>query len=199
LLPDSNKFPNFKDIPSVKVTLSPGDVLYLPPYWFHRVIAEDVSISVSVWCDSEEVQMYYDYIQKQPLPFEDSWTKEQFAVSLQIFGKMLIDSIFQKEGSYIKFVNEFLLEQRYTPLFNKIQQSHVCNSKEPLWEQFRESLSIDKFQKQATITAGLFHQIYKFSNETIIRDITLAQYIELVTENFLGVDWVIHFLQVCFN
>jgi len=58
--PDIKLFPEFKNIPAIQVTLSPGDVLYLPPFWYHRVIAEDMSISVSVWTDSEEAHVYYD-------------------------------------------------------------------------------------------------------------------------------------------
>jgi ribosomal protein L16 Arg81 hydroxylase len=34
--------------------LSPGDVLYIPPFWFHRVMAtSDDSISVNMWSTSK--------------------------------------------------------------------------------------------------------------------------------------------------
>jgi hypoxia-inducible factor 1-alpha inhibitor (HIF hydroxylase) len=37
-----------------EATLSPGEVLYLPPYWLHRVEAVGTSISVNVWSSSLE-------------------------------------------------------------------------------------------------------------------------------------------------
>lgn len=36
------------------VVLNPGDVLYLPPLWFHYVEALDTSVSVNVWTDTEQ-------------------------------------------------------------------------------------------------------------------------------------------------
>lgn len=38
---------------AVVVDLGPGDVLYLPPFWFHRVTALTTSISVNVWSDAD--------------------------------------------------------------------------------------------------------------------------------------------------
>lgn len=40
-------------IPFYEVTLAPGDLLYLPPLWFHHVTALEDSISVNVWSESK--------------------------------------------------------------------------------------------------------------------------------------------------
>jgi len=47
--PDFERFPKFKNAKSVETLLNPGDVLFLPPYWFHHVIAVDFSTSVNFW------------------------------------------------------------------------------------------------------------------------------------------------------
>lgn len=36
-------------IPSIALTLGPGDLLYLPGYWFHHVEAVDASVSQNYW------------------------------------------------------------------------------------------------------------------------------------------------------
>ena len=41
--------------PSFVIDLNPGDVLYIPPYWAHRVTSLTPSISVNVWSPGEEL------------------------------------------------------------------------------------------------------------------------------------------------
>jgi hypothetical protein len=42
-------------IPSYFIDLEPGDLLYLPPYWAHRVTSLTPSIAVNVWSPGEEL------------------------------------------------------------------------------------------------------------------------------------------------
>jgi hypothetical protein len=65
--PDTAQFPLLFEPPSSEppghlqardVVLAPGDVLYLPPYWFHYVTALDTSISLSLWLDAEELTWF---------------------------------------------------------------------------------------------------------------------------------------------
>ena len=77
---------------AVQVELSPGDVLYIPPFWFHYVEAVDASVSVcvvlhrgadvspsqstmlhhrpqlNVWSESAEQQLV-TALEDAPLPF----------------------------------------------------------------------------------------------------------------------------------
>lgn len=46
---DSNQFPNFKHATCKECILEPGDVLYIPPKYWHYVRSLDVSFSVSFW------------------------------------------------------------------------------------------------------------------------------------------------------
>jgi len=51
--------------------LQKGDVLYIPPFYFHHVINEDAGISVNVWTDSEAkeaIQNVFKLVLKLP-PF----------------------------------------------------------------------------------------------------------------------------------
>jgi hypothetical protein len=56
-----SRFPNFLGnensglLQGYEVTLNPGEMLYVPPGWFHAVWAKSVSISLSLWQSDEEI------------------------------------------------------------------------------------------------------------------------------------------------
>jgi hypothetical protein len=47
--PDFESFPNFPWQEKREVTLEAGEILYLPPFWWHHVKAVDENISLSFW------------------------------------------------------------------------------------------------------------------------------------------------------
>ncbi|XP_075229715.1 lysine-specific demethylase 8-like isoform X2 [Lycorma delicatula] len=47
--PDYNKFSGYKDTPALETILNPGEMLYIPPTWWHHVRSLDISFSVSFW------------------------------------------------------------------------------------------------------------------------------------------------------
>eukprot|EP00884_Botryococcus_braunii_P020764 jgi/Botrbrau1/7371/Bobra.0316s0015.3 len=47
--PDLSRFPGFADLPFVDVCLKPGEMLYIPPLWWHFVKSLSISFSVSFW------------------------------------------------------------------------------------------------------------------------------------------------------
>lgn len=53
-LEDAKEFPLSSQLEVYEVTLEPGDLLYMPPLWFHYVQSLSVSISVNVWTDSKQ-------------------------------------------------------------------------------------------------------------------------------------------------
>src|SRR4051812_3904301 len=48
--PDADTHPRFLDVPRWQAELGPGDLLYLPAFWWHHVRSLDVSVSVNFWC-----------------------------------------------------------------------------------------------------------------------------------------------------
>ena len=56
----------------VDIELGPGQVLYVPPYWFHEVTALDDSISLNVWSPSRTFVLSEQAF-TAPLPFEAEW------------------------------------------------------------------------------------------------------------------------------
>ncbi|WP_179415714.1 cupin-like domain-containing protein [Mucilaginibacter sp. E4BP6] len=46
---DHEKYPLFREAKKYELILLPGDLLYLPAYWWHQVASLDVSLSVNFW------------------------------------------------------------------------------------------------------------------------------------------------------
>lgn len=78
-------FANFDhNITGYQADLSPGDVLYIPPFWFHRVMAtSDDSISVNMWSTSKEEDVYNELEYRTPVPFESDWSDAQLRIALR--------------------------------------------------------------------------------------------------------------------
>ena len=79
----------------LQVTLGPGEMLYLPPYWFHMVVSETSAISVNVWSESKEGNVR-QLMEKVPLPFDETWTKKDNIVALEIFIELLLHRVGRK-------------------------------------------------------------------------------------------------------
>ncbi len=47
--PDPAKFPGFDGLPFLDTMLSEGQMLYIPPNWWHYVRSVSISFSVSFW------------------------------------------------------------------------------------------------------------------------------------------------------
>ena len=47
--PDLKQFPLFRRAPFLEFELTPGDMLYIPPKWWHWITSLSVSFSVSFW------------------------------------------------------------------------------------------------------------------------------------------------------
>jgi hypothetical protein len=49
LKPDFDKHPRFKEAVARECILQPGEMLYIPPHWWHHVESLDVAISLNFW------------------------------------------------------------------------------------------------------------------------------------------------------
>jgi len=46
---DADKFPKFSKLQALQGTVGPGDVLFIPPYWWHHISSLDETVSVTFW------------------------------------------------------------------------------------------------------------------------------------------------------
>lgn len=47
--PDLARYPRFRDAPLLVADLEPGDLLYIPSFWWHQGHSDEVSMSLSQW------------------------------------------------------------------------------------------------------------------------------------------------------
>ncbi len=47
--PDYERFPRFRNARPIRLVLDPGEVLYLPRYWWHQMRSLDTSVSANEW------------------------------------------------------------------------------------------------------------------------------------------------------
>lgn len=69
---DVKRFELFKMVEAVEVSLEAGDLLYMPPLWFHEVESLSLSISVNVWTDSQQTELA-ERIFSLPLPLHSNY------------------------------------------------------------------------------------------------------------------------------
>ena len=90
-LSDASDFPLVGKVEAVEVVLEPGDMLYMPPLWFHYVESLDVSISVNVWTDSKQTEIM-ENVFSLPLPIDAiKWTNTKtrtIAASVLIYSML---------------------------------------------------------------------------------------------------------------
>lgn len=123
--PDPLVFPQFTRAKAIEVILEPGDTLYIPPYWWHRVEALDLSMSLSVVSPSAE-EGHLSRAYWMPLPFRKvaNSTAER-AVAVQVYLVHLISRL-PSVSSPREFATE-LYETRFAPIYPESSLSSILS------------------------------------------------------------------------
>eukprot|EP01006_Ploeotia_vitrea_P057513 TRINITY_DN68183_c5_g2_i2.p1 TRINITY_DN68183_c5_g2~~TRINITY_DN68183_c5_g2_i2.p1 ORF type:complete len:422 (-),score=14.83 TRINITY_DN68183_c5_g2_i2:133-1398(-) len=74
------------------VELTPGSVLYVPPFWFHRVVSHSLSVSVSFINPAQEERTFAQ-IKKLGLPFGAAKTWPETVRVVHHFTHLLVSSL----------------------------------------------------------------------------------------------------------
>eukprot|EP00752_Nemacystus_decipiens_P010892 g9685.t1 len=63
--PDLDKYPLFRHASPIQCRVGPGDILYLPALWYHRVAQKGITIAVNYWHDMQfdHKYVYYRFLQ----------------------------------------------------------------------------------------------------------------------------------------
>ncbi|XP_064405829.1 HSPB1-associated protein 1-like isoform X2 [Halichondria panicea] len=196
LNPDNKKFPLFKSARPVVAEVRPGDMLVVPPFWFHHVETLEESVSVNVWSDAPEYDLI-NQVYSLPIPFEDSWSTEEKVVATKIYISMILSHF---EIQYIEFL-QHLLEQRYEILirderlrFNSSvsdQVVHTCTSDQK-WNQHHTVY--EPFLREGVDATVLLLQ--KISMRSILK-VCIGNFIEHLIHRVLSLDNIFSFLKHC--
>jgi hypothetical protein len=56
--PEPSRFPLLADVVGTELTLRPGEILFIPAFWWHQVTAVDVSISINIFWRATPTQHF---------------------------------------------------------------------------------------------------------------------------------------------
>lgn len=104
------KFPAVEKVEWFEAELGPGDLLYIPPLWFHEVEALDVSISVNVWTDPPQASVMTDVF-SVPIPFEHIKNKNLRSLCAAYTIHKLLATLCKKKKCSTQQNDPFLLEE----------------------------------------------------------------------------------------
>jgi ribosomal protein L16 Arg81 hydroxylase len=98
---DFEKYPGFRQAHALKGVIGPGELLYLPAYWWHHVRSLQISISVNFWWPPDLGQNFLpNALRALPLLYQQDRLREMKAQVLSEAGLEFIDaaSLLQSKG-----------------------------------------------------------------------------------------------------
>ena len=125
------------------VDLEPGDVLYVPPYWFHLAMtppaperssaslatrsptqqeaerAARYSIGLNIWSEAEELH-HVDNFEAVALPFEEDWSPSQRRTAVAAYARIFLGEVRRGatgQGDAGQAL-ELMIETRWAPLLD---------------------------------------------------------------------------------
>jgi hypothetical protein len=113
---NDNLFPDFHNITAYHALLSPGEIMYIPPFWFHRVVTEDTSIAVNTWSNQPGGNPH-THMEKVPMPFEEDWDMHRKATALRVFAEILGEALAESTGTEGTEPAFALLRKQYDSLY----------------------------------------------------------------------------------
>jgi len=211
-----SQYPRVKQAKALEAVLGPGDMLYLPPMWWHYVEALDLSISVNVWSQSADsdimrnvMELVHEIIvegSKLEL-FQDEMNKRWMAAFL--IHKVLATTLPPQASSgkltqpVTDFINQ-LIDARYQPLFQIHELSyqfpsgnlHYCPILDitPLPFLLPTNFLTIQVESAAKKIAGLFKELSANS-----RDIWIGNFVENVAYWATETELVAAFLYNCLS
>ena len=175
-----------------EVIVEEGDVLFLPPMWFHQVEALEDSISANVWSFTDAVRDI-DEIYFQSVPINENWSQQKLYDAVKVYCTMLIEE-YNGPSSAADFV-KLLLHTR----FKSLEQSH---QRKFLWAKDQKycNAELDETPLRAEMKRGIV-QLRKFLDPLPkdMRMITIEDYIQDLLQAVIGVEKIPGFLEACFS
>lgn len=201
---DSNYSKTLTELKGLEVILSPGEVLYIPPYWFHCVVTLETTVSLNVWSQSE-VFLVMEEVYSIPLPFEESWGREKLMKIFVYFLNKLAREIFNLDEDSSDIFLETVFE-RYSPFLNKFSdgehqgflsmvQSYCLATS---IKEMLDTENIRNIDDRIFEITGLFRRVHPQA----VREINFGNYVEHTALRILGADDIIllpFYMKQCFK
>ena len=186
----------------VEVLVNPGEVLYIPPYWFHSVVTMKTTISFNVWSQSEAFVTMED-VYASAIPFEEEWGTKKLMKALNYFVMQLLQELLPPGdvGGYVRD----RVYSRYKPFQAALEAIVKENARNTVDElclrtdigHLLTSEQVSHIDVGVAKIAGLLKTI----EPQPVLEINLANYIEHLVWRILGTNDIAllpFYLQSCF-
>jgi hypothetical protein len=174
-LSSCRSFPRFPVGKGIEVVLTAGDVLYIPPFWFHDVLSIEPSMTLAVWSPSRDDGLSEAMLQMGLPVTRDAAVRKRLRVVFLWLGVML-DSIFPDAAEFVK---RDLLEGRYLKFASRLgvdqawKEKHCPAPESKIGRYARAKAVIDG----KMISKGV-HLVESLSQDS--RALILGNYVEIV-------------------
>lgn len=190
---NSTKFPHFSSIPAVEGLLEAGDVLYIPPYWFHTVITEEPGIGINVWSNSVGMKVE-EQLKAVPIPISKAWDHGTIVLGLKTYFNEIIKQVFPDSP---KLIHE-MVELQFKPLFldSKIPEKYQidCSLSEHPHLQTQIVLT-QKIEDATNILKPILNQI----EDVHIKQMEIFGFMEKIISICIGPNLIYPFLASCYS
>ena len=183
-----------RELQGYEVEVIDGDVLYIPPFWFHSVVTMDTTLSINIWSQSEAF-LTMDDIYKSAIPFEAEWGRAKLMKVLSYFIQTLVQQVLGEFDMELESDN-FVIDHVYSRY--KIAMEKKSRDIEPELSKLTEV--VQEYCLKGPITDLLTHEavnhLQKGGNRIAeqfsdihppgVREINLANYLEHLVWRILG-------------
>lgn len=205
-----NKYPTLQNITAYEVNVGPKDMLFIPPYWSHRVESHTLSLSLSVVSPSFTEAVLSDIFYAS-VPYGQFKSREYKIIAVTRFLKRVVD-LTKSVGSNLLDLSKELYIQRYSLLYpNKYLDKMFLGLPPGLADFCGRNVDISsdvvlqdllektqKFFDEVSLLQGEKLDAMDNVNEFIgIRKTFLFDYIEMHTRWAVGPDFTCLFIYKC--
>ena len=129
-------FPLVKTVSAFEAILAPGDLLYIPPLWFHHVEALDVSMSVNIWTDTSQSDIMNEVFSTS-LPIDEvEWHGEHLkAIGSSVILYRLVKAVCETmkcsrpdDSDSVKTKDRYLMERLWTSRYKMLMEKNVLSN-----------------------------------------------------------------------
>lgn len=177
--------------------IGPGDMLVVPPFWFHHVETLEESVSINVWSDAPEFALI-NSIYTKALPFEESWGHDELVKAAKVYIEMILNALNITDHS--SFLKSHILVQRY----QRIVQSGNLIVNRTLMTYIAELCRLtdwtathQRFQQLFAIQVEIIGDLFSSFPGRDAMNICLANYVEHLISTVAGPENVFPFLAGC--
>ncbi|KAL5473959.1 hypothetical protein EMCRGX_G028528 [Ephydatia muelleri] len=194
--PNLDQFAAYRPQPHI-AEVGPGDMLVVPPFWFHHVETLEESVSVNVWSNAPEFALINE-IYTKALPFEESWGQPDLIRATRVFIDMILASLNITDHS--SFLETHLLLQRYQPIVqsgNLLVNRTLVTDIAELCEQTDWIAARTHFQPLFASRVNVIGVLFSAFPGRNAMNICLGNYVEHLISTVAGPQNVFPFLVGC--